>query len=265
MMELILPYIAVGVGAGFLSGLMGVGGGLVVVPALFAIFKQVGFEENILMRLAAGTSLAAMIVTALFSMWMHIRHGAVVGPVFKKMALGIVLGTVFGVIAAGYIKSNVLSGLFGVFLIAMAFKMFFSPKIEAHETLPPPGLLNLASFGVALLAGMFGIGGGALLIPLLTYYNVSIKNMIGISLACGALVSIIGTIVFLWEGLSRPDLPGLSTGYIYWPAVFGIALGSPLFSYFGAKLAIRLPVKKMQIIFGIFLLAVAYKMINSSL
>lgn len=261
-MEIILIiYLIIGIIAGFLSGLLGVGGGILIVPALLWAYQHQGIPPEIIMRTAAGTSLAAIIVSATFSLRNHLRHGIHVWSTYRRLALGVIVGTILGTLLAKVLHSHLLIILFGIFLLGVALMMLFGGSPKPHRQLP--GNVGMMSMGLLIggKSGLFGLGGGVITIPFLTYCNVPMRDTIGVSIACSLTVAIIGTLGCILTGIHEPNLPQWSTGYVYWPAVACIALTSPLFARFGTRLSHQLPVATLKKIFSLFLIVIALNLL----
>ncbi len=259
-MEIVAVYIIVGAIAGVIAGMLGVGGGLVIVPVLTLIFAQNGFDNTIIVHLAIGTSLATIIFTSLSSTRAHHRHGAIQWTVVKQLVPGIIVGAILGAIVADYFATAILKTIFAVFELSVAIQMALQLSPAAHQRLPSVKAL----FGVGTVVGgvssVVGIGGGTLTVPFLLWCRVSMRYAIATSSACGIPIAIAGSIGFMVIGLDNPNLPEYATGYIYWPAFFGIVSASMLTAPFGAKLAHKLPVSTLRKIFSLFLLFLAIKM-----
>jgi uncharacterized protein len=259
---LIVEYILVGALAGLLAGLLGVGGGIIIIPALVFIFStQTSIPSEALMLYVVGTSLASIIATTIFSLSIQHRRGFVSWAMFLKLLPGIVIGTVLGILLANFLDTHVLKALFGVFMILMAAQTFFRFKQSRHEELP--GRLNcgIASIFIGLSSGLLGIGGGALTVPYLTYFKISIRQAMAASTACGIVIAVTGMVGYIITGLHQVGAPAWSSGYVYWPAVLAIGLLSPFFVMLGAKLSQRLPVEILRRIFAIFIFIVGLQML----
>ncbi len=257
-----LIYLIIGVFAGFLSGLLGIGGGIIVVPALLWAYQLQQVPPDVLMHMVTATSLAAMIVTTLVSFLSHMRHGSKIWPVYQRLWLGVLFGTVLGVVIAAFLRSKALEIIFAIFLFAVAIWMLINKPPKKERNLPKaPGMFAFGS-GVGIFSGLLGIGGGVISVPTLNYFNVSMRDAVGISTAISFTVAVVGTMVAFFTGShAEVNLPHWSTGFVYWPAVLGITIGSPLFAMLGAELAHRLPVPILKRIFAIFLLLTALKLI----
>lgn len=259
-MEVVL-YLCIGALAGLLSGLIGIGGGVVVVPLLASIFEHNGFPHELVMHFAAGTSLAVMIVTTSASLRAHLKFGKNVWPILKSIIPGLIAGVIFGGLLADYLHSHMLRILFGLLLVGMAMKTFFVAKVQASDKEHPPWIFSAAGFGVGSLSGLLGIGGGTVMIPFLLYMAIDIRYAVAISTSCGLVSGVIGTITYILTGLNEVHSMPMTTGHIYWPAFFFIALATPLFAMMGAMISYKLPVRALQRIFALFLLLAAVKLL----
>lgn len=254
-------YIAIGALAGLLSGLFGVGGGIVVVPILATIFDHIGFPHNIVMHFAAGTSLAVMIITTASSLRAHVKLGANIRPLMTKLSLGLVVGTVSGGFIADNLHSQVLRIIFGVLLFIIAFRAFFVVEVEPTEHTPSWWVMMPVSFIIGNLSGLLGVGGGTLLVPYLLYLNIDMKLAIAVSTASSLLIAVVGTAVYMHTGANEIHQIKWTTGYIYWPAFLGIALSTPFFAHYGAQLAHRMPILFLRRLFSFVILVAAIKLL----
>jgi uncharacterized protein len=256
-----LSYALTGAFAGFVAGLLGVGGGLVIVPALVFVFTRSGFDPSVLVHVAIGTSLATIIVTSISSMLAHHRRGAVDWAVFRRLAPGIVIGGFLGAAIADRLPSATLRIVFGVFELLVAVQMAIQWNAAPHRQLP--GARGLGGVGVVIgtLSAVIGIGGGTLTVPFLTWCNVSIRNAVATSSACGLPIAISGAAGFILTGWGAAHLPALATGYLYWPAFAGIAAVSLLFAPLGARLTHTLPTAVLRRVFAVFLAVLGMRML----
>lgn len=247
--------------AGILSGLLGIGGGVIVIPLLVWLFKLQNIPSDLIMHLAAGTSLSVMIFTAASSLYGHIKHGIDIWPIYHRLAIGMVIGTVFGAVFGHFLPGRFLEILFAIFIFIIAIRMLIAIKTKSTRTLPGP----LGMFSMALLigskSGLLGLGGGAITIPFLSYCNVPIRNIVAVSVSCSLTIAIIGTISFIITGQHAIDLPSWSLGYIYLPAFLGVVLTSPLCAQLGTYLSHKLPVTVLTRILGAVLLIMAIRML----
>ncbi len=260
-METLALYLLLGACVGVVAGLFGVGGGLIIVPALLFIFHASGISPDVIMHLAIGTSLATIMVTSLSSVRAHHLHGAVLWRVFIKLAPGIVAGAWLGAYIVDQLPSATLRVIFGVFELLVAAQMGFGIKAAPHRQLPGWRGMSLAGIIIGKVSAIIGIGGGTLTVPLLVWCNIGIRQAVATSAACGLPIAVAGTIGFIITGWNASALPAWSTGYIYWPAFAGIALASVFCAPFGARLAHTLPADKLKRYFAILLAILGIRML----
>lgn len=259
---IIIGFTLLGAFAGLMAGLLGIGGGLVVVPGLAFLYRYAPVPHQYLMQMAEGTSLAIMIPTTIRALCAHLKHEVHVWPVLRRMLASVIVGAIAGAFLAHVVNSAVLQVLFGCFVLYMAARLWMDSRIEAGGQLPGP--LGITIFGtiVGLKSGLLGIGGGVLTIPFLTRWSVPIRDAIAVSNAVSFTVSIIGTASFIISGLLVSGMPPWSTGYVYWPAWLPVALVSMVVAPWGVTLAHHLSPKILKRIFSIFLLIVATQMLK---
>jgi uncharacterized protein len=260
-MLLIFP--AIGALSGLLAGLFGIGGGLVIVPALNAVFAAglVAMAPDARMHVAIGSSLAVIVFTALSSLRAHHGYGAVLWPAVRGLAPGIVAGALLGAWLADALATRSLEVVFGVFATLMAVQIGVAPKVEpeAHGPLPRfPGYLGAGTV-IGSVSALVGIGGGIMTVPFLAWHSVPLRIAVGTAAACTLPVALAGALGYALAGQGTP-IPGWSTGYLYWPAIGVIALVSMLTAPLGARLAQRLPVRQLRRLFAVLLLVVAVDM-----
>jgi len=259
-MEL-LTYIVTGAVAGLLAGLLGIGGGLVIVPALAMLFVHQGFATDTVMHYAVGTSLATIVVTSVSSLLAHHRRGSVDWLIVRRMSPSIVVGALGGARLAGYISSPGLGMFFGVFELLVALQLAFAFQPAAHRPAPGKAGLGLAGAVIGAVSALLGIGGGTLTVPFLLWNRVDIRTAVGTAAACGLPIAMGGAAGFAMASMSAGSPQGLSTGFIYWPAVAGIVLASIPMAPVGARLAQHLPRTTLQRVFALLLVIVGAKMV----
>jgi uncharacterized membrane protein YfcA len=247
--------------AGLLAGLLGVGGGLVVVPGLLAVFTAAGIAPEHRMRLAVGTSLATICFTGLASVRAHYRRGAVDLGLVRTVTPGILVGTALGSWLAIYLSGATLEAVFAMFLILVCVRMFRAAPVATGGKLPGTVGLVAVSGAIGAVSGMLGVGGGALSVPYLTRGGVPIHRAVGTSAAFGLPIALTGAVTYVANGMRVPGLPPLAMGYVHLPALVGIAAVSVLSAPWGAALAHRMPVPVLRRIFAGFLLLVAVRML----
>lgn len=260
---IVVLYLLVGVVAGICAGLFGVGGGLIVVPALAYVFHHLEMTSASLMQLAVGTSLAVIVVTSISSVLAHHKHGAVQWALFVKMAPFIVVGSVLGAYIASRLPSDSLKLIFGVVEMFIASQMFFEFRPEASRALPGLAGMGAVSSTIGFISAVVGIGGGTMMVPFLTWCNVTIHKAVATSAACGMPIAIAGSLGFIVLVPHAVDLPEGSIGFVYWPAFVGIAFASMLAAPAGARLAHRLSTHKLRRTFALFLFFIGLIMLVS--
>ena len=253
---IVLVYLLLGAVAGLTAGLFGVGGGLVIVPALVFSFAALDVAPGVLTQLAVGTSLATIVLTSISSVRAHHSYGNVDWGLWLRLAPAIALGVVLGVVTAAGMAGSQLQMLFGLFAILLGLQMGL--RLQPKPGRLVPGLAGLAGAGAVIgyVSALFGIGGGSLTVPFLSWCNVKMQQAVGLSAACGLPIAVVGCLTNIWAGWGREDLPEYSTGFVYWPAFAGIVLTSTLFAKVGAKLAQRLPEARLKQAFALFLVII---------
>ncbi|MCI0507568.1 MAG: sulfite exporter TauE/SafE family protein [Gammaproteobacteria bacterium] len=258
----ILPlYLLIGVAAGLCAGLFGVGGGLIIVPALAYVFSYLNVTSASIMQLAVATSLAVIIITSISSVLAHHKHGAVQWPLFVRMAPFIVAGSLLGAYIAGRVPSDFLKLVFGVVEIIIALQMYFEFRPRPARVLPGIAGLGAVSAAVGFMSAIAGIGGGTMMVPFLTWGNISIHKAVATSAACGTPIAVAGSLGFMLLAPPAVDLPDMSAGFVYWPAFPGIAFASMLAAPLGARLAHRMSTYKLRRIFALFLFFIGLLML----
>lgn len=252
----LLGYLVLGAAAGTLAGLFGIGGGLIIVPALVLSFEWQSVSPEVATHLAVGTSLATIVFTSVSSIRSHHLKGAVDWMVFRPMALGLMLGAILGGMTAASMAGAWLRLVIGVFAILIGVQMALALKPKPGRALPAaPGLVATGG-GIGWASAIFGIGGGSLSVPFLTWCNVRMQQAVGTSAACGLPIAIMGACTYAVEGWSHADLPAWSVGFVYLPAWLGIIVMSVPFARLGARLAHRLPGDVLKRCFSVLLFLV---------
>ncbi len=262
-MEWLLVYLGLGLITGVIAGLLGVGGGLVMVPMLTWAYAHQGFTPEYNIHLALGTSLAVIIPTSISSMRAHHAHAAVDWSLVRRITPGILLGTLIGGGMAVLWPDRNLKMFFIAFLLYAATQMLMGFKPKPTRTLPGWPGLTLAGGVIGLVSSWVGIGGGTMSVPFQTWCNVSLHRAIGTSAAIGLPIASAGMVGYMLSGQAAAGLPEGSLGFVYLPALLAIALGSGLTAPFGAKLTHTLPVGKLKKIFAGLLYLLAARMIYS--
>jgi len=250
-----LLFALVGCVAGLIAGLFGLGGGVVMVPAMIYSFTLLGYDESILTHLAVGTSLACIVVTSMVATRTHQQKGAVDWLLLRRWVPGLLLGAWLGGVFAAQLAGPLLQLALGLFLVLIGFTQLVS---LAQDRAPLPGVWagGVASTMIGALSSLFGIGGGSLTVPYLRYCRVSMQRAVATSAAQGFPLALAGSLSFVWQGWGNPMLPEVSSGFVYWPAFIGLVICSAPATRIGAKLAHRLPAKKLQKAFSVVLLLI---------
>lgn len=264
MLEALPLYLLLGALAGVLAGLLGVGGGLIIVPVLVYVFTRQQLDPAVLVHLAVGTSLATIVFTSLASVRAHQRRRAVHWAVFWQLAPGIVVGAFLGSLIAEWMPAPVLRRFFAGFEWLVATQLLLGFRPQAGRRLPgQPGLLGVGGV-IGCVSAIVGIGGGTLTVPFLIWCNLRMQDAVATSSASGLPIAIAGAGGFILTGWAVPALPSASLGYVYLPAFLGIVLASVLFAPLGAWLAHRLPGRALQRVFAIFLYGLGLYMFVSA-
>ncbi|PCE68070.1 hypothetical protein B6G00_07045 [Salinivibrio sp. YCSC6] len=261
---LLLAFICMLLGAlvGTLSGLLGIGGGLVVVPALSFLLPLFGLSADIVMPMALATSLATIVLTSSASAWRHFRMGNVDMRAVRALVPGMMLGGVLGASLADKLPPDWLPRIFGVIVLTMAMQMLLSRPQVTLRPLPSPWRISLAGTLIGTLSSLAGIGGGSFTVPYLHWRGVTMHKAIGSSALGGAVLGLAGMVSFVWLGWRQTEpLPALSVGYLYLPALLGVVSTSVLMTRVGATLAVQLPTRQIKRIFAGFLVIVGASML----
>ena len=260
-MEVVIIYLLLGAFAGLVAGLLGVGGGLIIVPVLVFIFTGQGVAEHLIVHLAVGTSLATIVFTSISSVRAHHQHGAVLWQAFWQLTPGIVIGAWLGALFADVLASDQLRRFFGVFELLVAIQMTFNVKPRPHRQLPGRAGMVAAGSVIGAISAIVGIGGGTMTVPFLVWCNVAMRKAVATSSACGLPIAVAGATGFIVTGWNAVELPAYSSGYVYWPAFAGIVIASILSAPLGARLAHRLPAAQLKRIFAVLLYILGLRML----
>ena len=259
---LIAELASLGLATGFLAGLLGIGGGMLMVPFLtyFLGLQQVGPELAI--KMAIATSMATIMFTSISSVRAHHRRGAVRWELVWRLAPGIVLG---GIVASlgvfALLRGAWLAIFFGFFVTFSALQMFLDRKPAPTRQMPGTGGQVAAGSAIGFVSGLVGAGGGFISVPFMTWCNIPIHNAVATSAALGFPIALSNVVGYAWGGFSVPGLPPASLGYIWLPALAVIAMCSVLTAPLGARAAHRLPVRQLKRVFASLLLGLAAYML----
>lgn len=257
--------VAGGIVTGILAGLFGIGGGAIIVPVLYEVFRVIGVPEEVRMQLCIGTSLAIIVPTTVRSYYAHLAKNAVLPRVVRQWAFPAVIGVAVGAVAAAFAPAAVFKVAFAVIAAFIAAKLLFGRESwRLGDDLPEGPLMHLYGFIVGLCSSMMGVSGGSMSNLVLTLYGKGIHAAVATSAGVGVPITIAGTIGYMLAGWRFQALmPPFSVGFV---SLIGFALMAPVSSFtasYGARLAHWLPKRKLEIAFGIFLLLAALRFIVS--
>jgi uncharacterized membrane protein YfcA len=258
-----LFYLGTGAFAGVLAGLLGVGGGVVIVPLLVFTFTAQHLPEAYILHLALGTSLASIIFTSISSLRAHHARGAVNWPVVKGVSPGILVGTFLGSWVAAQLSTGFLKGFFVVFLYYVATQLLLDIRPKPHRQMPGAGGMFGVGNVIGSVSSLVGIGGGSLSVPFLIWCNLPMHHAVGTSAAIGFPIAVAGAAGYLVNGLMAEGLPSGAVGFIYLPALTGIALASICTAPLGVRLAHSLPVPRLKKVFAVFVLIMGTRLLVS--
>lgn len=264
-MENVFALIAVlafsGAVAGCMAGLLGIGGGIVLVPVLYALYTHIDLSSVHIMQVTVATSLAIMVPTAFFSSWEHKKADAIDVDLIKSWGVGIFLGAVSGAALGSNLSSSFLTLFFAVMAGLMGIKLLLPLDDKILAQTYPKGFLGSAlGWAVGMVSGLMGIGGATFCVPLLTFLNVPIHLAIGTASAVGLVIAVPGAIGYMGGGLLHGVLSHSLLGFVHWPAVVIIAPVAAICAPWGARLAHRLDRRTLSVVFGVFLLVAALRM-----
>jgi uncharacterized membrane protein YfcA len=255
---LAVALMAAGAATGLLAGVFGVGGGAVIVPVLYEVFRVIGVPEEVRMPLVVGTSLAVIIPTSIRSFNAHRAKGLVDTSIIRIWAIPVVLGVALGSVVARYAPADLFKAVFVAVAFVSAMRLLFaSDRWKLGEDMPGPLLMRVYGLVIGVLSALMGIGGGQLSSLFMTFYGRPIHQAVATSSGLGVLISIPGALGYIYAGWPKMDvLPPLSLGYV---SFIGFLLFIPTSIWtapIGARLAHRLSKRRLEVAFGIFLLLV---------
>ena len=248
-----------GLCTGFLAGLLGIGGGMLMVPFVTFILTSQGYPSEYTVKMAVATSLATICFTSLSSVRAHHRRSAVLWPVVRLLAPGILLGSLIGAQVAAALPGNVLGVLFAAFVAFSATQMFLNRKPTPSRTLP--GRLGTFGMGgvIGMLSSLVGAGGAFVSVPFMTWCNIKIHDAVGTSAALGFPIALAGTLGYIWAGMDLPQMPPGSVGYLYLPGLVVISLASVITAPWGARTAHAMDIRPLRKVFaGVLYVLAAY-------
>ncbi|MEG3766562.1 sulfite exporter TauE/SafE family protein [Alteromonas sp. 14N.309.X.WAT.G.H12] len=253
--------LGIGLVVGLLAGMLGIGGGLIIVPALsYLMVHFLGMNTDTVMPMAVATSLSTIIFTGFSSALAHHRLGNLSRFVVTWSGLGIAAGSVAGAYTASAISGHTLKNIFAVLVILVATQMVFQKSRPSGHKANKPILLSVGG-GTGFISALMGIGGGALLVPALIWFQVNVRQAIGCAAFSGLVVALFGTASFISAGFSATGLPDNSIGYVYYPATLGIVTTSVFTANLGAKLGQKMNTDILKKLLAGLLVLVSIRMI----
>ena len=264
----LLPYflglLATGVLGGLIAGLLGVGGGIVIVPVLFWIFTSLKFPDEILMHMAIGSSLATIIPTSIASARAHYHKGSIDIDVLKKWGFGIFFGALIGGFIGKFFGANDLKYIFGLVALLVAINMFIKNPVKIRDSLPLSKFINFFVSGIiGFTSSLMGVGAGTIGVPALVSFSMSIHKAIGTAAALGLFISVPATIGLAFSGFEVPNRPPMSIGFVNLIALFIMVPLTILFAPIGVKIAHLINQSVLKRVFGMFLIITSVKMLSS--
>ena len=254
-------YAVTGAVVGVLAGLLGVGGGLIIVPALTVLFEAQGFPSAVTLHLALGTSLSTILFTSISSTRAHHRHQAVDWSIVAKITPGILLGTYLGGVAAARMHTPLLKGVFAVFLFLVAIQMISGARPQPTRKLPSTPATGAVGLLIGGVSGLVGIGGGSMSVPFMIWCNITVRRAIGTSAAIGFPIAAAGAASYIVNGMAAPTGVPHALGYVHLPALAGVALFSMLTAPLGARLTSTLDPARIKRAFAYLLLFMGVRML----
>ena len=261
LLSLALALLATGVVAGILAGLLGVGGGIVIVPVLYHLFTLLGIEESVRMHLTVGTSLATIIPTSIMSSRAHRKRGSLDLALIKRLMPSVIVGVLIGSIASRYLSGAVLTTVFATVALVVALNMAFKREgFALAEGLPGPVGTSLLGGGIGGISTLMGIGGGTLSVPILNALRVPMHTAVGTGAMLGMVISFPGALAFLINGLGVPGRPPLSLGYVNLLGMAMIVPATMATTGWGAKIAHAIDARRLRQAFAAFLALTSLRM-----
>jgi len=251
--QLIAELALIGVCTGFLAGLLGIGGGMLMVPFLTIILTARGYPADYTVKAAVATSLATICFTSLSSVRAHHQRGAVLWHVVRVLAPGILVGSLVGARVAVALPGKVLGVLFAAFVAFSATQMFLNRRPEPSRTLPGPAGMFGVGVVIGWLSSMVGAGGAFVSVPFMTWCNIRIHQAVGTSSALGFPIALAGTAGYVWAGLDLPQMPPASAGYLFLPGLVVISIASMAMAPLGARTAHRMDIQPLKRVFAVVL------------
>jgi uncharacterized membrane protein YfcA len=261
MLEVVLACLITGVVVGWLAGLLGIGGGVIIVPVLsYLLMTYMDAPLSQAMPMAIATSLSTIIFTGFSSARAHFKLGNIAGPIVVYCGAGVAMGAILGAQVASRVDGEKLTVIFSGLLLLIAANMLIG-KIKTREHTPERTALVGVGTGAGVLSALMGIGGGAVLVPALCWFGVALRTAIGCAAAGGLIVAVFGTLSFIVAGLDLSSSVSHTVGYVFLPATISISATSIIFAPLGAKFGQRIDTTSLKKFFACFLVVVSIRMI----
>lgn len=267
----IILYMLIGALAGFLAGLFGIGGGIILVPGFYYTLSWLYPEGSQLMQISIGTALATIIVTGLSSVRAHAARQNIKKDILFKLGPGVAIGSLLSAVIADILPSDTLKSFFAIMIMGLAVLMIIGPeKISRKlgrktEAFPNYIFSSISGAVIGCLSGLMGIGGATLSVPFMSSFHVEIKKAVGTASAIGLFIAVPSAMGFILMGLSENTGVDHTIGYIYWPAWISVICCSSITAIYGAKMAHELDPVKLKKIFAIFMVVIAISMMGDEL
>jgi uncharacterized membrane protein YfcA len=259
-MDLILiDYAVIGLLAGFLAGYLGIGGGLVIVPALSWLFARDPATADYAVHMAVATSLSTMLITSASSIYAHHRRAAILWPVALNLAPGLLAGAIAGALLAVRLTTDMLGVVFGIYVTIAGLQLLTGKEVKGHKTLPGAFSSGITGGVIGMISSLVGIGGGSMTVPWLLWHGREIRQSVATAAACGFPIALAGTVTFILMGQNKIGFDS-AMGFIHLPAFTGVVIFSVLFAPLGAAAVHGSPPVVVRRIFGGFMLLVAWRM-----
>ncbi len=244
-----------------LAGLLGIGGGVIIIPVLVFVFGHQGVDHDVIMHVAIGTSLATIVTTSLSSIRVHQRHQAIDWRLFRAITPGIIIGGMLGAAIAKQLGGTTLQIIFALFMLLVAAQMALSRQPSAHRALPGTAGTVIAGVLIGAVATLMGVGGGSMSVPYMTWCNVDVRRAVATSAAIGLPIAVTGALSYMVSGWNTPHLPPWSVGYVNLPAFVGVVVASTAVAPIGAALTHRIPPLLLRRVFAVLLVVLGIRML----
>ncbi|WP_375687716.1 sulfite exporter TauE/SafE family protein [Pseudooceanicola sp. LIPI14-2-Ac024] len=255
--------VVAGIAGGILAGLLGVGGGIVIVPALYFALSMTDMAPGLVMQVAVGTSLASIIFTSASSSWGHWKKGAIDVQLLKRWVPWIFVGTIAGAVVGGLVSGQVLIAVFAIVAFAVALDMIFrKPSGDEQPRSFSSAVWALLGVGAGAISAMMGIGGGTVCVPTLNFLGYDIRRAVGTSAAIGFFIGLPGAITYALTGLGQANLPPFSLGYVNLLLLVFLVPLTTTFARVGVAMAHSIPQARLRLLFGLFLIVTAANMVR---